>query len=228
VTLGGKPSHSKLARGERVDTAQSRPARARAREESLAAGSLGDRDGAAPRCDLERLAQRIPGRERVAEAAKSGAQVELSPGQFEHGRRLLEGRGRLLQQLDRVRIGAQGRQRAKRDPGPSPDADAASQTQVRFSELTSFTHRRTWKGGRVRARHLARRRVEAPVEVTTEVAPGVVSLPDGWGHNAPGTRMRTPAARPGVNSNLLSDDAAVDPLSGNAVLNGIPVHVEAV
>jgi hypothetical protein len=30
-----------------------------------------------------------------------------------------------------------------------------------------------------------------------------------------------------VNSNLLTDEDAVDPLSGNAVLNGIPVRVEA-
>src|SRR5207244_4041243 len=52
--------------------------------------------------------------------------------------------------------------------------------------------------------------VEALVEVTAEVAPGVVSLPHGWGHDAPGARLRTAAARPGVNSNLLSDDAAVD------------------
>jgi hypothetical protein len=33
------------------------------------------------------------------------------------------------------------------------------------------------------------------------------------------------ATRPGTNSNLLSDDEAFDPLSGNAVLNGIPVKV---
>ena len=35
-----------------------------------------------------------------------------------------------------------------------------------------------------------------------------------------------PAARhAGVNSNVLTDEAAVDPVSGNAVLNGIPVTV---
>ena len=32
----------------------------------------------------------------------------------------------------------------------------------------------------------------------------------------------------GANSNLLSDETAIDPLSGNAVLNGIPVAVEPV
>jgi len=33
------------------------------------------------------------------------------------------------------------------------------------------------------------------------------------------------AGRPGVNSNLLTDPELLDPLSGNAVLNGIPVTV---
>ena len=32
----------------------------------------------------------------------------------------------------------------------------------------------------------------------------------------------------GVNSNLLADEQLLDPLSGNAVLNGIPVELEAV
>jgi hypothetical protein len=34
--------------------------------------------------------------------------------------------------------------------------------------------------------------------------------------------------RPGVNTNLLTDHEALDPLSGNAVLNGIPVTVSPV
>ena len=67
--------------------------------------------------------------------------------------------------------------------------------------------------------------VMAPVEVTDAILPGVVSLPHGWGHGQPGTRMRVAAERAGVNSNVLSDDAAMDPLSGTSVLNGIPVVV---
>jgi anaerobic selenocysteine-containing dehydrogenase len=67
--------------------------------------------------------------------------------------------------------------------------------------------------------------VMAPVEVTDAIRPGVVSLPHGWGHGEPGTRMRVAAERAGVNSNVLSDDQAMDPLSGTAVLNGIPVVV---
>jgi hypothetical protein len=37
--------------------------------------------------------------------------------------------------------------------------------------------------------------------------------------------MGVAAKRPGVNSNVLTDSSIIDPLSGNAVLNGIPVTV---
>jgi anaerobic selenocysteine-containing dehydrogenase len=69
--------------------------------------------------------------------------------------------------------------------------------------------------------------VVVPVEITDAIMPGVVSIPHGWGHDEPGTALRVAAAHAGVNSNVLADDAAVDPLSGNAVLNGVPVRVEA-
>jgi anaerobic selenocysteine-containing dehydrogenase len=64
-----------------------------------------------------------------------------------------------------------------------------------------------------------------PVEVTTDILPGVVSIPHGWGHSLPGVRTEIAAGRPGVNTNVLTDPEQLDPLSGNAVLNGIPVTV---
>ena len=67
--------------------------------------------------------------------------------------------------------------------------------------------------------------VEAPVEVTDGIMPGVVSIPHGWGHDAEGVQMSVASAHAGVNSNLLADESQVEPLSGNAVLNGIPVEV---
>ena len=67
--------------------------------------------------------------------------------------------------------------------------------------------------------------IEAPVEVTDAIMPGVVSIPHGWGHDAPGVRMRVASEHAGVNSNVLADESLIDPLSGNAVLNGIPVEV---
>ncbi len=68
--------------------------------------------------------------------------------------------------------------------------------------------------------------VVAPIEVTDELMPGVVSLPHGWGHDGEGLRMPIAEAHAGVNSNILTDDAEMDVPSGNAVLNGIPVTVE--
>lgn len=67
--------------------------------------------------------------------------------------------------------------------------------------------------------------VEAPVEITDSVMPGVVSLPHGWGHGQPGTRMAVAGAHHGVNSNVLSDESAIEPITGNAVLNGIPIEL---
>jgi anaerobic selenocysteine-containing dehydrogenase len=67
--------------------------------------------------------------------------------------------------------------------------------------------------------------IAAPVEVTDAIMPGVVSIPHGWGHSAPGARMQVAAAHAGVNSNVLADEAEVEPLSGNAILSGIPVEV---
>jgi anaerobic selenocysteine-containing dehydrogenase len=70
--------------------------------------------------------------------------------------------------------------------------------------------------------------VDAVVEVTQDIRERVVSLPHGWGHGAEGTKMRVAAERAGVNSNVLTDEDEMDPLSGTSVLNGIPVTVAAV
>ncbi|MEU9284798.1 molybdopterin oxidoreductase family protein [Streptomyces sp. NPDC048275] len=67
--------------------------------------------------------------------------------------------------------------------------------------------------------------VIAPAEVTEAVRRGVVSLPHGWGHDRPGTRMSHAALDPGVNVNQLLDGSLLDPLSGTAVLNGVPVDL---
>ncbi|RRR69518.1 molybdopterin oxidoreductase family protein, partial [Streptomyces sp. RP5T] len=70
--------------------------------------------------------------------------------------------------------------------------------------------------------------VVTEAEVTDGVRPGVVSLPHGWGHDRPGTRLGHAAKNPGVNVNQLLDGSLLDPLSGNAVLNGVPVKLAAV
>ena len=70
-------------------------------------------------------------------------------------------------------------------------------------------------------------KLEVPVEITDAIRPGVVSLPHGWGHTAPGTRLSVAATQPGVNVNSLLDSSLLEPLSGTAVLNGVPVEVMA-
>lgn len=70
--------------------------------------------------------------------------------------------------------------------------------------------------------------VEIPVEITDVIMPGVVSIPHGWGHTLSRTKTRIASEHAGVNTNILTDEAEMDPLSGNAVLNGVPVVVEKV
>ncbi|BDX29507.1 molybdopterin-binding oxidoreductase [Mycobacterium antarcticum] len=69
--------------------------------------------------------------------------------------------------------------------------------------------------------------IRVPVEVTDAIKPGVVSMPHGWGHGQPGTRMTVANEAPGVNTNVLSPPDFLDEPSGNGALNGIPVTVIA-
>ncbi len=80
-------------------------------------------------------------------------------------------------------------------------------------------------GGRVAVRSRVGR-IEAVVEISEDIMPGVVSLPHGWGHDRPGIRLRVASAHPGVSINDLTDDRAVDLLSGNAALSAVPVTIE--
>jgi anaerobic selenocysteine-containing dehydrogenase len=68
-------------------------------------------------------------------------------------------------------------------------------------------------------------RAVAPVEISDEVMPGVVSLPHGWGHHRDGVRLATARQYPGVSINDLTDDGVVDELVGTAVLSGVPVRI---
>jgi anaerobic selenocysteine-containing dehydrogenase len=67
--------------------------------------------------------------------------------------------------------------------------------------------------------------IRVPIEITDAIKPGVVSMPHGWGHNKPGTRMSVANRSPGANTNALSPPEFVDEPSGNGVLNGIPVII---
>jgi anaerobic selenocysteine-containing dehydrogenase len=68
--------------------------------------------------------------------------------------------------------------------------------------------------------------IEVEVELTDEMMRGVVSLPHGWGHAREGTLLRTAQRHPGASINDVTDERAIDALSGNAAFSGTPVEVE--
>jgi hypothetical protein len=70
--------------------------------------------------------------------------------------------------------------------------------------------------------------IAVPVEVSDEMMPGVVSLPHGWGHGGDGVQLRVAREHAGTNANVLSDEAEIEPLTGNAIFNGIPVSIAPV
>ncbi|MBA6356987.1 MULTISPECIES: molybdopterin-dependent oxidoreductase [unclassified Colwellia] len=67
--------------------------------------------------------------------------------------------------------------------------------------------------------------VKIEVVITDDIQRGVVSMPQGWGHNQQGTQMSVAAKQPGVSINDLTDASRVDTLTGNAALNGTPVAI---
>ncbi|WP_345202258.1 molybdopterin-dependent oxidoreductase [Fodinibacter luteus] len=67
--------------------------------------------------------------------------------------------------------------------------------------------------------------VRVEVSATEDLMRGVVSLPHGYGHARDGVRLRNATRLPGVSMNDLTDPSAVESVSGNAVLNGVPVTV---
>ena len=69
--------------------------------------------------------------------------------------------------------------------------------------------------------------IAAPVFITPDIRPGVVSLPHGWGHGRQGVKLGVASQHPGVSLNDLTDDQLTDRISGNAALNSLRVHVKA-
>ena len=67
--------------------------------------------------------------------------------------------------------------------------------------------------------------IDVLVQVSDEMMPGVVSLPHGWGHGLPGTRLAVANAHPGVNSNLLNPVDVLDVPSNTHVVNGVPCRI---
>ena len=62
--------------------------------------------------------------------------------------------------------------------------------------------------------------------INDDILQGVVSMPQGWGHNQKDTGMSIAATQPGVSINDLTDANRVDLLTGNAALNGTKVSIK--
>jgi formate dehydrogenase len=68
--------------------------------------------------------------------------------------------------------------------------------------------------------------LEVPVEVTDEVGTGTIAVPHGWGHRGGGWHVANAAGGSNVNEITPASAASLEPLSGMAHLNGIPVRLE--
>ena len=67
--------------------------------------------------------------------------------------------------------------------------------------------------------------VTMPVEITDDIAPGVISIPQGWGQRKGKLEVATKVQTVSIND--LTDDSRIDPISGNAAFNGVPVRASA-
>ena len=65
-----------------------------------------------------------------------------------------------------------------------------------------------------------------PIELSAAMMKGVVSLPHGYGHGRDGVRLQVASAHAGESVNDLSDELAIDALSGNAAFSGVRVQIE--
>jgi anaerobic selenocysteine-containing dehydrogenase len=71
-------------------------------------------------------------------------------------------------------------------------------------------------------------RGEVRVAVTDDMRPGVVSLPHGWGHADIAAWQSVAGRNAGVSVNDWVDDAVVEPIIGQSILNGVPVTLAPV
>ena len=72
--------------------------------------------------------------------------------------------------------------------------------------------------------------IDVPVEVTDRLMRGVISVPHGFGHDRGGdagpTGWRHAAGLGGASVNDITDSTRIDPLSGNAAVQAVPVRLD--
>lgn len=65
-------------------------------------------------------------------------------------------------------------------------------------------------------------------ELSTNIMPGVVSIPHGFGHHRKGIKLGVASANAGVSLNDITDDKRMDTLTGNASFSGQPVTINRI
>lgn len=69
--------------------------------------------------------------------------------------------------------------------------------------------------------------IELPARISDEIMPGIICVPHGWGHGRKGVELSVAKEHAGVSVNDVVDPEYYDPLCGMAILNGVPVEVNA-
>lgn len=67
--------------------------------------------------------------------------------------------------------------------------------------------------------------IELPVEISTSIMPGVVSMPHGYGHARQGVQLDVAKQYAGASINDLTDEYVLDELTGNSAFSGAKVRV---
>ena len=201
-------------------------------ELALRGGPYGDRFGQSPGgltlaalkatpagIDLGPLAPRIPEMLRTA-----SGKVELAPPLF------IDDLGRARADLARAvpELVIVGRRQLRSNNSWMHNLPVLAKGPFRCTAMVSSIDAARLglrDGGRARIAN-GPRSIDVEIEVTDDMMPGVVSLPHGWGHDLPGARLGVAARRPGANLNALLDETLRDPLSGNAVLGGVPITMQ--
>jgi anaerobic selenocysteine-containing dehydrogenase len=67
--------------------------------------------------------------------------------------------------------------------------------------------------------------VEIPIEISSDIMSGVVSIPHGYGHHRIGTKQKIAKQYAGVSINDLSDEKVIDRLTGNSAFSAVRVEI---
>lgn len=70
--------------------------------------------------------------------------------------------------------------------------------------------------------------VAIEAHLTTDIMPGVLVIPHGYGHGKGQIKLAVAERNPGVSANDLTDDMLIDELTGNAAFSNVRVQISAV